>query len=74
MNRTLHNVVRSMVFFKKVKLLFWEEEIVCESYIRNYFPSFVINNKFPYELWYNRLPIVQHFIVFGSPCYDLFPK
>lgn len=63
-----------MMFFKNVKLMFWGEAVLCETYIRNRCPSFVMNNKYPYEMWYNPLPIVQYFRVFGSLCYALIPK
>eukprot|EP00253_Pinus_taeda_P031558 PITA_31558 len=48
--------------------------MLCAAYIRNRCPSSLINNKSSYEMWYNRLPVVQHFRVFGSLCYALIPK
>lgn len=48
--------------------------MVYADYIHNCFPSFVINNKYPYQIWYNRLPVVQHFRVFSSLCYAFIPK
>jgi hypothetical protein len=54
--------------------MFWGEAVLSAVYIPNHCPSISINNKSPYELWYNRLPVVQHFRVFGSPCYALIPK
>ena len=74
MNITLLNMVRSMMFFQNFKLMFWGEAVLCAVCIRNRRPSTAINNKSPYEMWYNRLPAVQHFRVFGSPCYALIPK
>lgn len=74
MNKNLLNMVRSMIFFKNVKLMFWREAILYETNIKNRCPSSVINKKSPYELWYNRLPAVHHFKVFGSTCYALIPK
>jgi hypothetical protein len=62
------------MFFQNVRLMFWGEAVLCVVYIRNRCPSTTTNNKSPYELWYNRLPVVQHFRVFGSPCYALIPK
>jgi len=74
MNRTLPNMVRSMMFFKNVKLMFCGEAVLCAPYIRNHCPSSIINNKYPYEMWYKHLLVVQHFRVFGSICYALIPK
>ena len=54
--------------------MFWGEAVLCAIYIHNRCPSTAINNKSPYELWYNHLPVLQHFRVFGSPCYELIPK
>lgn len=53
--------------------MLWGEVVLCTTYIRNCFPSLVINNKTPYELWYNKIPNVKHFKVFGSTCYTLIP-
>jgi len=72
MNITFLNIVRSMMFFKNVKLIFWGEVVLCVAYI--HCPSSIINNKSPYEMWYNHLPVVQHFRVFGSLCYASIPK
>jgi transposase InsO family protein len=74
MNKTLLNTVRSMMFFQNVRLIFWGEVVLCVVCIPNQCPSTCINNKSPYELWYNRLHVVQHFRVFGFPCYALIPK
>ena len=37
MNRTLLNMVRSMMFFQNVKFMFWGEAVLCAVYIRNQF-------------------------------------
>ena len=62
------------MFFQNVKLMFWGEAVLCAFYIRNRCPSTAINNKSPYEMWYNHLPTIQHFRVFGSPCFALIPR
>ena len=51
MNRTLLNMVRSMMFFKNVKLMFWGEAVLCAVYIKNRCPSAALQNKTPYEMW-----------------------
>ena len=66
MNRNLLNIVKSMIF--------WGEAVLCATYIWNRFPPSAISNKSLYEMCYNQLPIVQHFIVFCSLCYALIPK
>lgn len=47
MNKTLLNMVRSMIFFKNVNLMFLGEKVLCESYIRNHCPFSLMNNKTP---------------------------
>ena len=74
MNRTFLNMVRSMMFFKNLKLMSWGEAVLYVAYIRNRCPSSVINNRTPYEMWYNRLPPIKHFRIFSSQCYALIPK
>ena len=57
-----------------MKLMFGGEVVLCATYIRNCCPCYVTNNTTPYELWYDKLPTVQHFRVLGSKCYALIPK
>jgi transposase InsO family protein len=42
------NVVRSMLFFKNVKLMFWDDVVLCTMYVRNKSPFFSLGNKTPY--------------------------
>ena len=74
MNKTPLNMVRSMMFFKNVKLMFWREAIFCVVYIKNRCPSVALQNKTPYEMWHGHLPVVKHFRIFGSTCYALIPE
>jgi transposase InsO family protein len=34
MNMTILNMVRSMMFFKNVKLMFWDDAVLCAVYIQ----------------------------------------
>eukprot|EP00253_Pinus_taeda_P027385 PITA_27385 len=74
MNRTILNMVRSMLFFKNVKIMFWVDVVLCAAYIKNRCPSNAIRNKTPYEMWYGHVPSIKHLRVFGSTCYALIPK
>jgi len=67
-------MVRSMMFFKNVKLMFWVDVVLCAIYVKNRCPSHAIKNKTPYEMWYGHIPSVRHLKVFGSTCYALIPK
>jgi hypothetical protein len=74
MNKTLLNMVCSMLFFKNVKLMFWADEVMCAMYLRNIIPSHSLGKKYFYEMWYDHIPSVRHLKVFGSTCYALIPK
>jgi hypothetical protein len=52
MNRTLLNMVCSMLFFKNVKLMFWADAVLCEVYSRDKDPYHALENNIPYEMWY----------------------
>ena len=67
-------MVRSMLFFKNVKIMFWADVVLCVAYIKNRCPSSAIRNKTPYELRYGHVPSVKHLRIFGSTCYALIPK
>ena len=68
MNRTILNIVCSMMFFKYVKLMFWADAVLCAIYVNNRCPSNAIRNQTPYEMWYGYIPSVKHLRVFGSTC------
>jgi hypothetical protein len=74
MSMTLLNMVRSMPFFKNVKLMFWVDSIMYVAYVKNKSPSHRLGNKTPYEMWYCRITSLRHLKVFGSTYYDLVPK
>ena len=74
MNRTIMNMVHSMMFFKNVKLMFWGDAVKCETYLRNKSPSNALDDKTPHEMWFGHLFSVRHLRVFGSTCYALIPK
>jgi hypothetical protein len=50
MNRTLLNMVCSMMFFKNVKLVFWANVVLCASYVKNMYSYHSLKNKTSYEM------------------------
>jgi len=74
MIRTLLNMIHSILSFKNVKLMFWDDAVLCVLYVRNKSPSHALCNKTPYEMWYDGIPLVRHLRVFGSTCYASIPK
>jgi hypothetical protein len=67
-------MVRSTMFFKNIKLMFWHDVVLCAIYVKNRCPYHALENKTSYEMWYGRIPLVRHLRVFGSTCYGLIPK
>jgi hypothetical protein len=63
-----------MLFFKNVKSMLWADVLLCAVYVRNRSLSHALENKTPYEMWYDFIPLVIHLKVFGSTCYALIPK
>ena len=64
MNRTIMNMVLSMMFFKNVKLMFWGDAVKCAAYLRNRSPSNALDNKTPHEMWFGHLPSgISEFLV-----------
>jgi hypothetical protein len=66
-------MVRPMMFFKNVKLMFSVDVIMCAVYVKKKCPSHALKNKTLYEMWYGRIPSVRHLRVFGSTYYALIP-
>jgi hypothetical protein len=67
-------MVHSMMFFKNVKLIFWDDAVLCAVYIKNKSPYHDLGNKNPYEMWYGCIPSMRHLMVFCSTYYALVPK
>ena len=74
MNRKILNMVRSMLFFKNVEIMFCVDAVLCAAYIKNRCPSNAIRDKTPYEMWYEHFPSVKQLRVLGSTYYALIPK
>jgi hypothetical protein len=74
MNRTLLNIVCSIMFFKIVKLMFWDDAILCAFYVKNKCSYHALKNNIPYQMWYGHIPLVRHPGAFGSTCCALIPK
>jgi len=74
MNMLILNMLRSMIFFKNVKPMFWDDAVLCVVYIKSRCPSNDIRNKICYEMWYGHIHSTKHLKVFSSTCYALIPK
>jgi len=65
-NRTLMDMVRSMMSYSTLPLSLWMEALKTAIHILNRVPSKSVL-KTPYELWTGRKPSVNHLRVWGSP-------
>lgn len=73
-NRTILNMVRSMLKSKKMPKEFWAEAVDCAVYLLNRCPSKSLDNKTPQEAWNGMKPTVSHLRVFGSIAYVHVPS
>uniref|UniRef100_A0ACD5Z493 Uncharacterized protein n=1 Tax=Avena sativa TaxID=4498 RepID=A0ACD5Z493_AVESA len=63
-NRTLMDMVRSMMAYSDLPLSFWGEALHTAVYLLNNSPSKAINAT-PYELWKGRKPSLRNLAVWG---------
>ncbi|MCH79976.1 copia-type polyprotein [Trifolium medium] len=64
-NRTILNMVRSMVSARGVPKRFWPEAVNWATYVMNRSPTFAVQDMTPEEAWSGVKPSVHHFRVFG---------
>lgn len=64
-NRTVMNIVRSMLSEKKIPKNFWPEAVNWTMYVLNRCPTLAVKNITPEEAWSGVKPSVEHFRVFG---------
>ena len=64
-NRTIMNMVRSMLTAKQIPKTFWPEAVNWTVHILNRCPTLVVKNKTPAEMWNGHKPSVDYFRVFG---------
>ena len=64
-NRTVMNMVRSMLSMRKVPRIFWAEAVNWTLYILNRCPTLAVKNVTPQEAWGGVKPSVEHLRVWG---------
>jgi len=64
-NKTIMNMVRSMLYEKNIPKTFWPEAVNWVVHILNRCPTIAIKNKTPEEAWSGLKPSVGYFRVFG---------
>jgi hypothetical protein len=63
-NRSILNMVRSMLKTNKIPKMFWAETVDYAIYLSNRCPTKGLNNMTPQETWSGRKPSVSHMKVF----------
>ena len=69
-NRTLLDMVRSMMSYSSLPISFWGYSLQTAIYILNVVPSKSIK-KTPLELWNGHKPSLRHFCIWGCPAHVL---
>lgn len=64
-NRTVMNMVRSMLSDKKIPKTFWPEAVNWTIYVLNRCPTLAVKDVTPEEMWSGVKPSVGYFRVFG---------
>ncbi|GAU16044.1 hypothetical protein TSUD_339150 [Trifolium subterraneum] len=72
-NRTLMNMVRSMLSGRCVPKRFWPEAVVWATHVLNRSPTLSVKNMTPEEAWSGTKPSVAYFRVFGCLGYAHIP-
>lgn len=68
-NRTLLDMVRSMLTSAKLLQTFWAEAVAATAYVRNRMTHSNVNDGVPEGIWIGRQPSVRHLKVFGCLAY-----
>ena len=68
-NRTILNMVRSLLARGRVPKEFWPEAVNWSIHILNRCPTFALRDVTHEEAWSGRKPAVDHFKIFGSIAY-----
>ena len=49
--------------------MFWTDCVLHSTYLINRTPTPILNNQTPFKILYKRIPLLDHFRVFGSQCF-----
>lgn len=73
-NRTIMNMVRSVLKSSGVQKSFWPEAVNWSIHVLNRSPTFAVQNQTPEEAWSGRRPSIDHFRIFGCIAYAHVPE
>lgn len=72
-NRTILNMVRSMLNRSFLPKSFWPEAVLWSIYLLNRSPTIAVRDRTPEEAWSGRRPSVDHLRIFGCIAYAHVP-
>lgn len=72
-NRTIMNLVRSILTSSGISRSFWPEAVNWSIHILNRCITFTVKNMTPEEAWSRKQPVVDHFKIFGCIAYAHIP-
>ena len=64
-NRTIMNMVRTVLREKEIPRSFWPEAVQWANHVLNRSPTVAVKDKTPEEAWADKKPSVEHFKIFG---------
>ena len=68
-NRTILNMVRSMLKSKRMLKEFWAKVVQCAIYVQNQYPHAKLDDQTPLGAWSGQKPTISHLKMFGSVAY-----
>jgi hypothetical protein len=72
-NRYIMEMVRCMLHDKNLPKDFWAEAASTAVFLQNRLPTKLLDEKTPFEAWYNYKPSLRFLKVFGSLCFVHIP-
>lgn len=73
-NRTIVEAARSMLLAKGLEKELWAEAVMAANYVINRTGKSLVKGKSPYEVWFNKVPEIKGFQIFGSVAYRFVPE
>jgi hypothetical protein len=73
-NRYIMEMVRCMLHDKNLPKDFWAEAASTAVFLQNRLPTKLLDEKTPFEAWYNYKPSLRFLKVFGSLCFVHIPQ
>lgn len=64
-NRTIMNMVRTVLREKEIPRSFWPEAVQWANHVLNRSPTVAVKDKTPEEAWSDKKPSIEHFKIFG---------